>query len=446
MSRGSSERPKLTGREEFRFLTDLVLKHSGGDHTLVALHDQDAGTTRFANNIVVQNVNSRRVALTVTVAFGQRCGSAATTDLTAGAVHETVKRAEAIARACPEDPEYLPPVPPQAYAERPTALPETLAAGPEQRLALAREAVELCRDAALRAAGVVSSSAATVGVAADTGLFAHEGRADARFSVTATGENSTGWSSTVHRSIDRLGVGGRTRKAIEKAKRSAGAKEIPAGRYTVILEPPAVGGLLTWMMWMVDAKDYDKGTSPFCGKLGKQIVDARLTLANRPEHPDLLGCGFTSDGLPTNALAWIDRGVLRQLAYDRFTAKQHRVDPIPTLEAPCLSGDGETAASVDELVRMTERGILVTNFWYIRTVNPTDLTLTGMTRDGTFLVEDGQVTAAVHNFRFHESPLRALNNVEAFTQPMEASSAETSKLLVPAVKIREFNFSSVTRF
>lgn len=446
MSTGPTGAPKLTDREEFRFLADLVLKHSGGDHTFVALHDQHAGTTRFANNTVVQNVNTRRATLAVTVAFGQRHGSAATTDLTAGAVREVVHRAEAIARVCPEDPEYLPPVPAQDYADRETAPPVTVAAGPEQRLGLAREAVELCRAAELKAAGVVSSSVATVGVAADTGLFAHEARAEARFSVTATGEESTGWASNVHRSIDRLGVVERTRRAIEKAHRSAGAKGTPAGRYTVILEPPAVGGLLTWMTWLLGAKDYDKGTSPFSGKLGEPIVDARLTLANRPEHPDLLGCGFTPEGLATNALPWIDQGVLRQLAYDRFTAKQHGVDPIPTLEAPCLSGGGRTATSVDELVRTTERGILVTNFWYIRTVNPTDLTLTGMTRDGTFLIEDGHVTTAVHNFRFHESPLRALKRLEAFTEPMEASSAETGKLLVPAMKIREFNFSSVTRF
>lgn len=446
MSAGSAGAPRLTDREEFRFLADLVLKHSGGDHTFVALHDQRAGTTRFANNGVVQNVDTRRVTLTVTVAFGQRQGSAATTDLTAGAVREAVKRAEAIARVCPEDPEYLPPVPPQDYADRQSARPETVAAGPDHRLKLAGEAVELCRAAELKAAGVVSSSAATVGVAADTGLFAHEARADARFSVTATGERSTGWASNVHRSIDRLGVVERTRRAIEKAKRSAGAREIPAGRYTVILEPSAVGGLVTWMVWMLGAKDYDKGTSPFSGKLGKPIVDARLTLANRPEHRDLLGCGFTSQGLATNALTWIDQGVLRQLAYDRFTAQQHGLDVIPTLEAPAVSANGQAAASVDELVRRTERGILVTNFWYVRTVNPTDLTLTGMTRDGTFLIEDGQVATAVHNFRFHESPLLALNRLEAFTVPMEAASAETGKLLVPAMKIREFNFSSVTRF
>ncbi len=442
----SATQAKLTSREEFRFLTDLVLKHSTGEHTFVALQDVYSGTTRFANNQIVQNVNVHRVSLAVTVAFGQQHGTASTTDLTAGAVWETVRRAEEIAKVAPPDPEYLPPVGPQSYIQRLSSRPETVRAGPDRRLAYAREAIELCKTDNLRAAGIVSSSVATVGVAASTGLFAYEERTGARFSLTAMGENSTGWASNEHRSIDRLGVTERTRVAIEKAKRSTDPKEFPAGRYTVILEPAAVAGLMTWLMWMLDAKSYDKGTSPFREKLGERILDQRLTLKNRPEHADLLGSGFTGEGLPSNDFGWIDAGVLTQLDYDRFTAKEHQVEVIPTLEAPCLSGNGSTVPSVEELVRSTQRGILVTNFWYLRIVNPTDLTLTGMTRDGTFLIEDGQVTTGLRNFRFHESPLQALNQIEAFTVPMEASSAETGKLLVPALKIRDFNFSSVTRF
>ena len=222
--------------------------------------------------------------------------------------------------------------------------------------------------------------------------------------------------------------------------------EMSPGRYTVILEPAAVAGLLAWIIWMLDAKSYYKGTSPYIGKLDQRIVDERLTLRNRPEHWDLVGSPFTGEGLPGNDFAWIEKGVLRQLAYDRFTARQHSVDPLPTLDAPHLSAEGAAAPSTQALIRTTERGILVTNFWYLRIVNPTDLTLTGMTRDGTFLIADGEIATGVCNFRFHESPLRALNHLEAFTAPMEASSAETGKLLVPAMKLLDFNFSSVTRF
>ena len=439
-------RPMLTTREEFRFLVDLVLQHATSDHTCIQHQDLHCGTTRFANNQIIQNLNLRKVSFSVTSAFGRCHGTASTTDLTAGAVQATLKQAERIARVSPEDPEYLPPVEPQRFHCWPTSRPETLAAGPAKRLELAREAVLHCQSKGLTAAGIVSSSIVNVGIAASTGLFAHEQRTDSQFSLTVQAGKATGWAAAWHRSIDHLKVSDRTGMAIEKAHRGENPSEIAPGRYTVILEPSAVAGLLTWLMWMLDAKSYDKGTSPFSGKLNNPLVDRRLTLRNDPAHPDLLGPGFTHEGLPVNEVTWIDAGVLKHLDYDRFTAQQHGVVTIPTLESPCLSGEHPPCATVRELIQNTHRGILVTNFWYIRPVNPTDLTLTGMTRDGTFLIEGGQITKALRNFRFHDSPLRVFNQVETFTTPHEATSSETGKLLVPAMKIRNFNFSSVTKF
>jgi len=438
--------PKLTSREEFWFLADLVLKHSSGDHTLVSLHDQQSGTTRFANNQIVQNVDTRRGSLRVTVAFGRRHGTAATTDYTAGAVQETVTRAIEIAHLSPDDPEYLPPVKRQQYATLPTMRPETAVAGPARRLEYTNEAIGQCRMENLGAAGIVSSSVATVGVAANTGLFAYEERTDARFSLTVQAGEATGWAAAAHRSIDHLKIQERTLTAIDKAKRGLEVRELPPARYPVILEPAAVAGLWYAMLSALDAKSYEKDTSAFSGKLGQPIVDKRLKLCNLPAHEDLLGIGFTADGLPTVASDWITDGALTQLSYDRFTAKTRGIDIIPTLDAPCLSGRGSALPTLQELIKHTERAILVTNFWYIRTVNPTDLTLTGMTRDGTFLVEKGAIVSAVKNFRFHESPLRAFNQVAAFTNPSEAITSETGKLLVPAMTLHDFNFSSVTRF
>lgn len=438
--------PKLTSREEFRFLSELVMKRSTGDHTLVSLQDQHSGTTRFANNQIVQNVDTRRGSLTVTVAFGSRQGTAGTTDFTAGAVQETVARATQIARLSPDDPEYLPPVESQQYLTPPTARPETAAAGPARRLEYANEAIGHCRMENLSAAGIVSSSVATVGVAANTGLFAHEERTDARFSLTVQAGEATGWGASAHRSIDHLRVQERTISAINKAKRGCEVRELPPGRYPVILEPGAVAGLWSQLLWALDAKDYEKGTSALSGKLGQRIVDRRLTLRNLPLQEDLLGVGFSAEGLPTVESNWITEGALTQLSYDRFTAKARGIDRIPTLDAPCLSGTGPSLPTLQELINHTERAILVTNFWYIRTVNPTDLTLTGMTRDGTFLVEKGAIVSAVKNFRFHESPLQVFNRVEAFTNPAEAITSETGKLLAPAMTLDGFNFSSVTRF
>jgi predicted Zn-dependent protease len=439
--------PRLTSRQEFDFLTDLVMKRSKGDHTLLSLRDSHGGTTRFANNQVIQNVNQRRGTLAVTVAFGMQHGTATTTDFTAGSVRDTLAQAERIARVSPKDPEYLPPVGPQSYASFPTFRPETGAAGPAKRLDYVREAIGQCKMENLNAAGTVASAVTVAALAANTGLSAYEERTDARFSLTVQAGDGTGWSAAAHRSIDQLHVQERTLSAINKAKRGADEpRELPPGRYTVILEPAAVAGLLSWMIWMLDAKSFYKGTSPFSDKLGRRILDRRLSLLNRPDHEHLLGEGFTKDGLPVIASTWIEAGVLTQLLHDRYSAREHQLDSLATLESPYLSGDRPHGSRVDDLVRTTQRGILVSNFWYIRPVNPSDLTLTGMTRDGTFLIENGEIVSAVRNFRFHDSPLRAFSQVDAYTTPAEAVTSETGKALVPALRLHDFNFSSVTRF
>lgn len=438
--------PNLTSREEFRFLSELVLSRSSADHTMIRLHDQHAGTARLANNQVIQNVDGRRGKLAVTVAFGGRQGTASTTDFTAGAIQEMLSRAENIARVTPVDPEYLPPPDACTCPVRESAKPETMTAGPARRLEYASEAIGQCRMENLMAAGTVSSSAAAVGVAASTGLFSYERRAQAGFSLTVQAGDATGWSAATHRSINHLKVQERTQTAISKAKRGRDVCELPAGRYPVILEPAAVAGLWAWLIRSLDAKSYLKGTSAFAGQLGRAIVDDRLTLQNSPDRAELLGEGFSADGLPSTESVWIDHGILKQLAYDRFTAKQRGVTTIPTLEAPVLSVDGVSVATIHDLVKKAERAILVTNFWYIRPVNLRDLMLTGMTRDGTFLIENGEITSAVNNFRFHESLPTAFQRVDLWTAPMEAVNAETGKMLVPALSLPQFSFSSVTRF
>ena len=438
--------PKMTNRDEFRFLADLVFARSSGDDTVVSLDDRHSGTTRFANNQVIQNVDVRRATLGVTVAFEGRQGTATTTDFTAGSVQDTVERAERLAQIAPVDPEYLPPPEPHVFADLETAKAETVAAGPPRRLEYASEAIGQCRMENLMAAGIVQSGLSAVGIAAANGLFGYEVRSDARFSLTVQIDDATGWCAAAHRSIDHLKVQERTLAAIGKANQGRDVVELPPGRYPVILEPAAVAGLCSWLFGSLDAKSYEKGTSPVAGQLERTILDERLRLQNVPAHPDLLGIGFTKDGLPSESSVWIDRGVLKQLAYDRFTANAQGVKMIPTLDAPVLSVEANASRTVQDLIKRTERAILVTNFWYIRSVNETDLTLTGMTRDGTFLVEKGAIVSAVRNFRFHESPLQAFRRIEAWTAPMEAVTAESSKMMVPAMVLPQFHFSSVTRF
>lgn len=432
----------LTSRQEFAFLAGLVMRHRSGEHATVTLQDVRSGTTRVAGNRVIQNVETRKVSLRVQVAVGRRQGSATTADLTAGAVRDAITRAERIARLLPDDPEYVSPLGPQHYLDVPTASPSTVVAGPARRLDEAARAIALCCQVGVSGAGIVSSSEAAVGVATSAGGQAYERRTEARFSLTAAAGESTGWAAGAHRSIDRLDVEARTRRAIAMARTTSPPRELPPGRYTVVLEPAAVAGLLSALLWHLDAKAVLKGTSPLNGRLGQQVLDARLSIANRPMHPDLLGSSFAADGLPQRDTMWIENGRLMQLAYDRYTAMAQGVEPMPVPDAVYVS----SREAVEDLIGSTERGILVSNFWYIRVVNPTDLTVTGMTRDGTFLIEQGRVTAPLKQFRFHESPLRAFSQVEACTAPAEAITSETGKVLVPSMRIRDFPFSSVTKF
>jgi predicted Zn-dependent protease len=196
----------------------------------------------------------------------------------------------------------------------------------------------------------------------------------------------------------------------------------------------------------LDAKSYYKGNSALAGKLGSQILDPRLSVRTDPRHPDLLGGAFDGSGLATKPITWVEDGVLKQLAYDRFTAKEHNVEPTPFPRAMIVSLAGKNASSIDDLIAQTKKAILITNFWYIRPVDAKDLTLTGMTRDGTFLIEDGKITCGVKNFRFHDSPLRCFANVEAATAPLEAITFERPKMMLPAVLLPDFHLSSVTKF
>lgn len=436
----------LVDRTNFKRLADLAFGASALEDVRLSLEDEFSGTTRFANNEVTQNVASRRQSVSATVAMNGQSGSASTTELSDAAVIDAVKRAEEIAKLTPADPEYMPPLPPQEYAILPTRRAETASATPARRLDAAREAIDACKAAGLVGAGIVTTTHETIGMAAKNGLFAYEPRTSAEFSLTATGEDSSGWVLNRNRSFDDLRVRELTRRAIDKAKKSAKPREIPAGKYTVILEPAAVAGLVGPLTFALDAKAYKRGTSVLKGKLGQRIIDERITVKNQPDHPSMLGNTFNGAGLPTDYRTWIDHGVLKQLSYDRFTAKEDGVAPTYSPDAILWKGDASAVGSIDELVRTTERGVLVTNFWYIRSVNATDLTLTGMTRDGTFLIEKGEIVRGLVNFRWHDSPLRSLCALDAFTVPLDAITTERPKMMLPAMRIRDFNFSSVTKF
>lgn len=437
---------QLASKSDFQRIADIVLSASQAEHTFVSFSDSASSTLRLANNQVAQNVSVREPNVSIRTAFGKKNGTATTNRLDRSSLQETLRRAETIARLAPEDREYLPPLPPQEYVEVPSYRKSTAAATPSAVAAKAKPVIQQCEAKGLVGAGIFSHSASARGLAASSGLFGYSQSTEAEFSLTATAGDSSGWTYNSHRDIDALDVANRTSRAVQKAVLSKEPRELEPGHYPVILEPAAVAGVFGALAFAMSAKNYFKGNSALAGKLDSQIVDPRLTLRTDPSHPDLLGQPFDQSGLASRPITWVENGVLKQLFYDRFTAKERGVEPTPFPGAIVLSFSATGPKTIDEVVAQTRRAILITNFWYIRPVDPTDLTITGMTRDGTFLVEDGKIVAGVKNFRFHDSPLRCFATVEAATPPMEAITMERDKMLLPTVLLPDFHLSSVTKF
>jgi predicted Zn-dependent protease len=224
---------------------------------------------------------------------------------------------------------------------------------------------------------------------------------------------------------------------------------VEPGRYTVVLEPSAVAALVGLLAGSLGARLADEGRSFFSkpgggNKIGTKVVDERVTLTSDPFDPEAPGAPFGADGLPAARTTWIENGVVRDLAYDRYWAQRSN-------RAPNSGGGGSLrmsggTASLDELVAGTARGLLVTRFFYIRTVDPRTILHTGLTRDGTFLIENGRITRAVKNMRWNESPVFLLNNLEALGRPERAASSEGGggSIVVPPLRARDFNFTSLS--
>lgn len=437
---------ELTSRSDFEAITDAIYASAKAEHVRINFSDSADLTTRFANNQIIQNVAVREPRLTVEVAFGKKAGRCSTDKFDTASLRALVAKAEEIARLSPEDPEYLQPLGPQQYKTVKTYSKTTADREPAQLADEVAGVVKNCEESSCVGAGIMTADRGCAGLSSNKGLLAFEERTSGTFSLTATLPDSTGWTMNSHREFTKLGIAARASRAIQKAKASAAPVEIPAGHYEVILEPAAVAGLIGPMIWNLGAKDYHKGNSPYVGKLHQRLLDERLWVRSEPQNEALLGSSFDGQGLPYQEEVFIEDGVLKRLIYDRFTALEHNERPIPFPNTITMGLRTPTHRSAEELIHETKRGVLVTNFWYIRGVNETDLTITGMTRDGTFLIENGAIVGGIKSFRFHDSPLRVFKSIAGATAPQEAVTNERGKMLLPCLKLPDFNFSSVTRF
>jgi predicted Zn-dependent protease len=424
-----------------REILEQVLSYSHADDCEVSLNGFTQAATRFANNAITQNLERTNRSLTVSVAFGQRAGQASVNDFSPESLKAAVERADAIAQFSEPDPEYMPPPGPSSYAEGPAYFAATAEMSPQGRADAIREAAEHCAGRELNSAGSYTTEVHTVALANDKGMFASRRSTSARFIVTVMSPDSSGWAESAHEDAGKVAPLDATRRAADKAVAARNPISIEAKPYPVLLEPNAAAEMTAYLTFSMDAKAAHEGRSAFSGKEGDTLFDPSITLRSDPADPSAPVSPFFGDGTPVPPVTWIDQGRLENLAYSRYWAEHtgHAFTGGPT--NLLMTGGDETQES---LMSRIDRGILVTRFWYIRFVDPMKLLLTGMTRDGLFLIEDGQVTRGIKNMRFNESPIRMLHNVSALGKP--ARCGEYHPALVPPMVVNDYRFTSGTSF
>jgi len=447
--RGSANDAMLT-REQAMAIVEKAVKWSKADAVDVQVNTYTQGNIRFADNQVSTAGATTDAQLGIQSAFGPKHAVVTTNDLSDEAIKRAVEQSERLARLSPDDPEAMPQLGSQQYTPVNAYFESSAALTADDRAKAALIALEMARKAGdVKAAGYLVNSAGALAIGNSTGMFAYHRSTNVNYTLTArtTDGTGSGWAAADHADWAQIDARRVAETAVQKARLSQKPVALEPGRYTVILEPQAVGDLVQLIANYADARSADEGRSPFVkqgggNKVGEKIVDERVTIFSDPADPQLLGRPWDFEGMPLGRQVWIEKGVLKQLIYSRFWAKKQSKTPTGGPSTFMMAGGTQ---SVDDLIKGTTRGILVTRLWYLREVDPRTVLYTGLTRDGTFLVENGKITKSLRNFRFNESPLFLLNNIEALGRPERLAGTEQGgDVVMPSIKARDFNFTSLS--
>lgn len=439
----------ILSKQEAQTLLKKVLSYSKADECEVSLNGSEAGNIRYARNAISTAGDVSSLSLAVTSTYGKKSGTATINEFDDASLEKVVRRSEELAQLSPENPEYMPLRPGTDFKESIGFVKSTAAITPDQRADMVAKSINVAKEAKLEAAGYLENRNQFNSVMNSKGLFGYNNNTDVVFAITTRNEEGTasGYAARGFNDIKKLDTFQSTKIATIKANSSKDAKAIEPGKYTVILEPLAGAYILESMFNGFDARSADEGRS-FMSKpggsnrLGEKLMDEKVTIYSDPFYPDLPGNTWNREGFPLERTTWIDKGVVKNLSYSRFWAQKQGKEPGPFGSNIIMEGG---TASTEDLIRSTERGILVTRLWYIRLVDPQTLLVTGLTRDGTFYIENGKIKYPVKNFRFNESPVIMLNNVEALGKPERTISVESYRsYVIPPMKIRDFTFTSLS--
>ncbi|SFR54784.1 Predicted Zn-dependent protease or its inactivated homolog [Robiginitalea myxolifaciens] len=433
----------IYSKEEARSILEKALSFSQADTCEINLGGSNEGNIRYARNTVSTAGYNSNQTLVVQSSFGKRSGTATINEFDDASLEKVVRRAEELARLSPENPEFMEPLGPQEYDDSLTYKESTANITPEYRAKVAQSSIDPAAAEDVTAAGFFNDSEGFSAMINSKGLFAYNRSTNMDFTVTMRSNDGTGsgWVTRDFNDVDNFDAAEASRTAIDKAVMSREAQAIEPGKYTVILEPAASIGLLQNMVGAFSARQADEGRSfmsaPDGGnKLGQKIVDERVSFYSDPLDPRVPTATWNGAGQPLKKTVWLENGVVKNLAYDRYWAEQKGVEPVPFPQGGIMEGGD---ASLEDLIASTQKGILVTRFWYIRSVDPQTLLYTGLTRDGTFYIENGKIKHPVKNFRFNESPIIMLNNLETLGKQVRINGN-----LIPYMKIRDFTFTSLS--
>ncbi|MBL8114312.1 MAG: TldD/PmbA family protein [Acidobacteria bacterium] len=439
---------------EARQITEKVLSYAKAPATVVTLNPVRAGNTRFSRNEAQTSGATETMNVGVQSIYGLKKGASTTDQYDDRSLLECVQRAEELARFAPDDKETMPVLGPQKYLMGNAYSPDVEAITPEWRAKIAADAIEKSRAKGLVAAGFVEHQATANVVANSKGLFAYEKESGVAYSLTArsTDETGSGWGGGTANRLADFDAGSMTARALDLAVRSQKPVALEPGNYTTILSPECVADLtLTMFFGGFNARNYDEGRS-FLSQLSKQveggekIFGEKVTIYTDPQHPENPSNVFDGEGFPIKKTEWITEGVVKTMACNRYWAengkKKREPQPFP---ANGIMVGGKT--SIDEMVASTKRGLIVARLWYIRPLDPQTCLFTGLTRDGLFLIENGKITKPVKNFRWNETPVKMLRNIEAMGPSRRVITSEQdlgSNLFFPALKVTDFTFASLS--
>jgi predicted Zn-dependent protease len=459
-------------KEKGADIFERIRRFSSADEVEAIFTGSRFALTRFANNAIHQNVEEENAAVSIRTNFAGRTARATTNQFDDESLQRAVAASENLARVQAPDADLLPmPTSEEANAAGEGAratrfFDRTAALTPADRSEVVEGIVSVAGKHKLTTAGIYSTSQSGEGIFNSRGLAKWHRQTLAEVSITMLAEDSSGWQKLNSPDVSNLDPRWLAETAAQKAVESAHPREIAPGKYTVILEPAAVLDMVGFMFWDYSGVAILDQRSFLNDRIGTQVFGENINISDDAAHPLQAGSPFDGEGMTRQRVPLVENGVVKRVVYARATARKMKnseyagkVGPIEATghgfplpnevgEMPLniVFGGPENPQSVEQMVASTERGVLVTRLWYIREVDPYEKIVTGMTRDGTFLVEDGKVQCGLRNFRFNQSLISMLSNVEAMSAPVRASGEESFDMVAPAMKVKEFNFTEATKF